>query len=404
MDLKSYPKGEEARGSSSKVLSLHPDDDALLIWKGSMGDTAADNLKKRQERARAATRAALGSKSIAAAISSVSQYTQRPNKKAFSRVLDEGMQSWMKKTTYLSNDYSRKVHDFKSLAQTKQELAIDLATKQEELSKHRSVYAVNQSFDFDKCPLQHPTKKNMQPKSILPLLPNVSHYGRAYTHVVIDKAPVLEKRFKMQDLDAAFIAHVEKKEANARMTCQLLVPTTHNVIDDEDEALAEDDTSSVNYQAAQAFNLDVVPLKEDESPHVNFCFWIDERTSEATYLPISSRVQLSSSRPIEDGGIRRISRRELTITEQEEIEEGMAEVDADMAEKHHVSFNRPLYRSSTTIRANTDGGKGPARSYAHEGDDDDDQEEDFGDDNDDSSDSGDEVLFGAAQKTIIAER
>ena len=33
-------------------------------------------------------------------------------KKAFSRVLKEGMQTWMKKTTYLSNDYSRKVHDF----------------------------------------------------------------------------------------------------------------------------------------------------------------------------------------------------------------------------------------------------------------------------------------------------
>jgi Fe-S cluster biosynthesis and repair protein YggX len=48
------------------------------------------------------------------------------NRRIFSRVLSEGVQSWMKKTTYITKDYSRKVHDFKSLAKNKQEAEVNL--------------------------------------------------------------------------------------------------------------------------------------------------------------------------------------------------------------------------------------------------------------------------------------
>jgi len=74
-------------------------------------------------------------------------------------------------------------------------------------------------------------------------LPNVEH-GKDYTHVVIDKKPAA-RNYETTSLDQAMVANVEKPEANARMTCQLLVPK-------EDE----------HYQAVSSYDLDVVPLKE----------------------------------------------------------------------------------------------------------------------------------------------
>jgi hypothetical protein len=58
-------------------------------------------------------------------------------KQKFSRVLDEDIQSWMKKTTYLTNDPYRSVHRFKSLADTKKESAEAVEKKIEELAKAR---------------------------------------------------------------------------------------------------------------------------------------------------------------------------------------------------------------------------------------------------------------------------
>ena len=107
---------------------LHPDDLKLLEWDGSMADTAAEQLKKRRDNARAAARLALMGKTPARLLMEKTKSSSKgtaSTRKTFSRVLNEDMQSWMKKTTYITNDYSRKVHDFKSLAKTKQELEQD---------------------------------------------------------------------------------------------------------------------------------------------------------------------------------------------------------------------------------------------------------------------------------------
>ena len=177
-----------------------------------MGDTAADQRQARQVAARVAARQWLQSGG------DKQQLNKQQQKKAFSRVLKEDMQTWMKKTTYLSNDYSRKVHDFKSLAQTKQELAADLQAKQEEMAQRRTLRAIEASFDVfgsddASTTLQHPTKKNLKPKSVLPVLPHVSNWGRAFTHVVIDKPPLFsDPSYKMTDLQkGAWVANVEKR-------------------------------------------------------------------------------------------------------------------------------------------------------------------------------------------------
>jgi len=345
--------------------SLHPDDQNLLDWKGPMGDTSAEELKKRRDHARAAARLALLGKNPnillkpkVSAISSSSSNTTS-GRKSFSRVLDMTMQSWMKKTTYLSNDHSRKVHDYKSLAKTKEELVQDLASREKHFSQHRTASAITQTFETAAklSVTKHPTKANVTPVMEMPFLPNAALWGNAYTHVVMDKSPGETG----DALAHAFVANVQKRDANARMTCQLFVP-------------GEGD----NYHAIQQYDLDVLPLKEEDAPHVNFCIFMDRENKVATYLPIASRVQLSTGRPLKKKRYNmKIERRTMTSTEKIELEERLAEVDIDLEDK---------MRDTPSSNNNKKGGGMMDVDL---------------DDDDDDSDHGDSFI--SAKKTIVAE-
>jgi len=305
------------RQSTPKESLLHEDDLNLLEWNGSMADTAAEQLKKRRDDARAAARMALMGKSKAGFASEKSKSISKglaSTKKAFSRVLDEHMQSWMKKTTYITNDYSRKVHDFKSLAKTKQELAQDLELRQQKIMQRRSAPAISKTFEDSKLPVQrHPTKNEVKVVAEMALLPNIKKWGNAYTHVVVDKHPGNDVPL----LDDAFVANVQKKDANTRMTCQVFGKSTNDL---------------GLYKAIQNYELDVVPLKEEDAPHVNYCIWVDPDNNEALFIPISSRVQLSNGRPLRKKNLKmNIARREMNDGDRVEVNERLAEVDADIS-------------------------------------------------------------------------
>jgi hypothetical protein len=419
MDLKSYDEAavvkDKQNDKTKSAAPLHPDDAALLDWTGAMGDTAADQLKTHRDRARAAARMAGMGKALPPMITAVPtgpQMRKAVKKKAFSRVLNDPLQTWMKKTTYLSNDYSRKVHDFKSLAQTKQELAVDLEVKRTEHDLRRSALAIAESFKD--LPLVHPTRKHLKPKHVLPLLPNVENWGRAFTHVVIDKAPNLQNTTHTNvSLNQAIIANVEKLAANAHMHCQLWVPAAdkdkkeksenENETEKETEGDSDKDKDKKKpFEPVQEFDLDVLPLKEENIPSANFCLWVDTKKGVATYVPLSSRVHLSTGRPIRGGGTNQVTRRPVTDQERDELEERMAEVDEDMAEKHHVVKERYVppvstKRAAATAGTRKDDGVGIKKN---DDEDEDEGEDDFGDD--DSSDE-DEAVFGGATKTIVAE-
>lgn len=366
MDPRSYTP-------STSIPQLHPDDQNLLEWKGSLGDTAAEELKKRRDHARAAARLALLGKNPALLLKpkasvSTTTTTTTTGKKAFSRVLDETMQSWMKKTTYLSNDHTRKVHDFKSLAKTKQELVQDLALREKQFQQRRSAAGITKTFqDAMSKVTQHPTKKNVHAVMEMPFLPNVQQWGNAYTHLIIDKAPGAA-----QDLDHAFVANVQKRDANARMTCQLFVPAT-----DEDK----ESDGGIKYQAIQQYDLDVLPLKEEDAPHMNFCIWIDKAHQTASYIPISSRVQLSLGRPLQKKNfIMKVFRRSRNEDDQAEVDERMAEVDVDVEERIKGQQQRQTKNDD----------KKPVG-----------KEDSDDDDDDDDSDHGESFVNPA--KTIVAE-
>jgi RNA polymerase II-associated factor 1 len=371
MDMKSYVKPDE-----TIIPNLHPDDEALLNWKGSMGDTAAERRKRKHEQARAAARLAASGRApmLLPATSRATTTTGSGNKKkAFSRVLQEDMQTWMKKTTYLSNDYSRKVHDFKSLAQTKSELAEELEKKKEQMAARRTVKAIKESFTT--FPLRHPANKGLKPRHVMQVLPNVSHWGRAFTHVIIDKPPTtFPKDHKPQDFAKAFIANVEKRQANARMSCDVLVPSDSNDL----------------YDPVHSFDLDVVPLKEEDAPHTNFCLWIEKEKGIAMYIPVASRVQLSTGRPVKNPVPRTVNRRPIMEEERLEMEKRMAEIDKDMAEKHHLEMKRSV--SEDRNQKSYENRQTVEQEYEDDG------EDDFGDDSD-----SEEEVFGGGTKTIVAD-
>jgi len=115
------------------------------------------------------------------------------------------------------------------------------------------------------------------------------------------------------------VANVEKRDATARMTCQLY---------------GQSENDSGAYDGMQNYELDVVPLKEEDAPHVNFCIWIDPSNNEALFTPISSRVQLSNGRPVRKKDYKmNVTRRPMNDDDIAETNERLAEVDADIDEK-----------------------------------------------------------------------
>jgi hypothetical protein len=84
----------------------------------------------------------------------------------------------------------------------------------------------------------------------------------------------------------------------------------------------------------QQYELDVVPLKEEDTPHVNFCIWVHPESGKATYVPIASRVQLSIGRPLTKKNYKmKVSRRAMNDDDKREVDERVADIDADIEEK-----------------------------------------------------------------------
>jgi RNA polymerase II-associated factor 1 len=265
------------------------------------------------------------------------------NKDFKSRVLNEKAQFWMKKTTYLTNDQTRAVHKFTSLADTKRKVAQETETMLEmNKQKHTDEQTIQAGFAMANNPAllgnkrKHPTKRGVTAVCDVPILPNVSSWGHTFTHVVIDNPPkeVPSKGSErpaatMEQLERAFVADVEKKRQNSRMMCNLLAPS---------DIRASDASEPTLFHVVQQYDLDVVPLKEEGTPHVNFLLLLEERPDgggSASYHPIPSRVQLSTGRPAKRnmaGSI--IAKRALDEQDMKELEGRVAEIDADLAEKY----------------------------------------------------------------------
>eukprot|EP00563_Minutocellus_polymorphus_P002882 CAMPEP_0181037026 /NCGR_PEP_ID=MMETSP1070-20121207/9180_1 /TAXON_ID=265543 /ORGANISM="Minutocellus polymorphus, Strain NH13" /LENGTH=586 /DNA_ID=CAMNT_0023114711 /DNA_START=153 /DNA_END=1913 /DNA_ORIENTATION=+ len=345
---------------------LHPDDEALINWAGPKGDTAAEELQKRRDRRRAealgvANVGGLTARSDATAIKLANRTTAQGGKSFKSRVLNENIQSWMKKTTYLTNDQTRSVHQFKSLAHTKKEAAADIDAKLKtttELSSDRLTIEAgfdlaNQSAATGAAARRHPTKRGVTAVFDFPLLPDASTWGHKYTHVVLDKPPGQVPGRKRpppnaEQLERAFVSDVAEREVDERQAgtggpdksgrefdCNLLVPT------DLSAALSSEPTG---YDVAQRYDMTVLTLKDAENPHNNFILMVDEDSGTVTYHTLWTRLNLSSGRPGKedepDSTIAKVAVQEEDLIAMERV---VAEVDDDLARKHGVGEYEGAY-------------------------------------------------------------
>lgn len=343
---------DEKKETKKGLPPLHPDDEALVNWKGSMGDTAAEEIKRRKDMAKAKFL-----KGINTSSANQNQILLAKKSRGFtSRVLDEDNPFFMKKTTYLANDPTQRVHDFKSLAHTKQQAAEEIEQKLE-ANKLSGKEAIEKSFELASKTVnkKHPTKSNVEIVCEIPLLPDDITWGHNFTQVVLDSLPKL----KQNQLDSAYIADVNKGAGSLRMECNLLVT----------------DESSEDYNPIQKYDLDIVGMKEEDAPHSNFLFIVDEDNKTATYHPITSRVQLSAGRPAASNIVPRfIKKRKLEDYEIEVMEKSMADVDADLAKKYGIEDEDKMDQ----LNGNENGGNAVKRSNPF----------DAGSDSSDDSDDG----------------
>lgn len=330
---------DEKKENNKGPAPLHPDDEAIINWKGGAGDSAAEELKKRRDMARAEARKGSGMNLTTGPQQQISLAKRKEGRQT--RVLDEQNPFFMKKTTYLANDPTQSVHRFKSLAETKAKAAIEVA-KQLQSNKLSDKDTAVKSFEIANragAKRAHPTKKNVEAMEEIPLLPDDITWGYTFTHVVLDNLPKMDSKRELtsKQLESAYIADTSKGK-NLRMECSLLVT-------DDDNS----DSSKGMYNAVQRYDLDVVPLKEVNAPHSNFLFVVDEEKKVAHYHPISSRVQLSTGRPdYNDAGTRSILKRKLEEVELTDLEKTLAEVDADLAKKHGIEEDNDETQNSAT--------------------------------------------------------
>ena len=146
LDANHYKQLDNSSNMTS--VTLDPADEKLLSWTGSLGDTGAEELAKMRDVTRAnATGAELDSEAPSSSKRIVKIELANKEKKD-SRVLAEKNQRWMKKTTYLSNDQSKSVHQFKSQAVTKMESKVAIDSELAAFKENAGgVEAVEKSFN-----------------------------------------------------------------------------------------------------------------------------------------------------------------------------------------------------------------------------------------------------------------
>ncbi|KAL9189939.1 hypothetical protein ACHAXT_009614 [Thalassiosira profunda] len=348
---KNDKEGEEGK-AKYVVPALAPEDEALINWKGGLGDAAAERLQQRQDRRRSAARLALAqghgtlSATNAAAPRAPSASGGGGPGSAFrlkkhhlqSRVLDEKTPFMMKKTTYLTND-ATSVHQFKSLADEKSQRAKDVDRALEETrAKNREMDVIEKGFQdanpggvvkagnregaAAKATRVHPAKPAVKPVWDVPLLPDAAAWGQTYAHVVLDNPPktvpqqgkkaegteeggtVGAELFRPQHLGRAIVTDVAKQKDTARMACTVWVPST-TIAGEKASGSGEANAPPAKkskfgrpYAALQRYDLDVTPLRDPSDPHVQYVWIVDPAGGHAGYHAVGSRVQLSTGRPV----------------------------------------------------------------------------------------------------------
>ena len=330
---------EDEEDTSTKKINigpepLHPDDDALLNWKGSMGDTAAEAIQLSRDRKRAeavaesmspsqqrqqqeASSNTASKKLIIRRSVGGSKNSSTNNSANQSRVLQEANQSWMKKTTYIYNDPNSSVHKFTSLADAKKR---NEQLTAERISKNKVRFTdpneIIKGFSLVKnTARQHPTKKNVTPVAEYEFLPDVETWGHNYTHVVIDQPPKPSRNKTVSNnaLSSAIITDEHDVLSSEKRECSMLCPSTS-------------DSNCNTFDLVQKYDMHVTTLND-------YLLFFNEDKGQVTYHPIDTRAQLSLGRPSKQSQTTVMEKREFNDEDVRKMESTIGEIDLDYANK-----------------------------------------------------------------------
>jgi len=254
---------------------------------------------------------------------------QKQAQKSTSRVLHEARPVFMKKTTYLSNDYSRKVHDFKSLAQTQEENKKVLQAEQEKYATVRTAEAIIKTFQV---PISRAGGQRT-PKRVLEVLPSRSTVSTTWTHVVIAKP--------RPNLKYAWIGRVMQATATSRsLTCQVLTPQQ------QQNESSNDDTKDV-LVPAHMWDMQVQPGIKEYALQIH-----DDRVE---WIPLASKLQLSTGRPVgKDAANVTLERCAVVVEEENDNDEDKMDVEEDKEKETAPAATNPNEKANN----NNDDGEG----------------------------------------------
>ena len=149
----------------STTENLAPGDNDIVNWKGHMGDSAGEALKKKRERQRRGIANGQHNSPASSKPAPAEFDVKLKAGKHFteSRVLEKKSQEYMRRTTYLANDIHQKVHTYKSLSEVTAEKVVELNERIAGQQEATCTEAIEKGFAYANRPnktrtLQHPTK------------------------------------------------------------------------------------------------------------------------------------------------------------------------------------------------------------------------------------------------------
>ena len=170
--------------------------------------------------------------------------------------------------------------------------------------------------------LKHPTKPGLTAVSSLPLLPDRVSWPASFAIADISQPQQKKQRVSSDLLNTCLIGDVDQKSATKLLA---------NVLVEESPGSAEN-----VYKVWQEFDLDVLPLKEDNLD-TNFVIIVDKEAGACYYHPLSSKLVLTTARLSKNKDRRKVDVVDLDEEETKAWKQKQARMDQDVFEELYPS-------------------------------------------------------------------
>ncbi|KAK4482010.1 hypothetical protein RD792_012926 [Penstemon davidsonii] len=215
---------------------------------------------------------------------------ERPNEQGF---------SWLVKTEYISpisTNSAKKTMSEKQAKELRESRRKDLLENHN--SREKQIEDIMASFEACKSKPVHATNPQLQPKRILPLLPNFDRYNDQFVVANFDSAPTVDSeifsKLNAEDRDEhekrAIMKTYTASSSNSNKPDKFLAYMVPSVNELEKDIYDEDE--DVSYSLVREYNCDVRGEDVDDPS----TYLVSFGESEAKYLPLPTKLVLKKKR------------------------------------------------------------------------------------------------------------